>query len=75
MMQVGAESASALLGWALLSSYKGPNWQSKLGHIYIGTYIKVDISRKYVDIVLVCFCALTFAIIYNNLSNGKVNKV
>ena len=41
MMQVGAESASALLGWALLSSYKGPNWQSKLGHIYIyiGTYI------------------------------------
>ena len=74
MMQVGAESASALLGWALLSSYKGPNWQSKLGHIYIGTYIKVGISRKYVDIV-VCFCALTFAIIYNNLSNGKVNKV
>ena len=38
MMQVGAESASALLGWALLSSYKGPNWQSKLGHIYIGTH-------------------------------------
>ena len=74
MMQVGAESASALLGWALLSSYKGPNWQSKLGHIYIGTYyIKVGISRKYVDIV--CFCTLTFAIIYNNLSNGKVNKV
>ena len=35
MMQVRAESASALLGWALLSSYKGPNWQSKLGHIYI----------------------------------------
>ena len=47
MMQVGAESTSALLGWALLSSYKGPNWQSKLGHIHIGTHTVIQGSGSH----------------------------